>query len=115
MGRRPQADSDDMSANTDHRINGRRTTHMLLAAIAGLLAFQVADRMSIFEPAAAHAAQDRQTGGLVSAAAQRLEMIRELKAMSARLTAIEKQLQGELRVRVTDMPEIKIPKDKDDN
>ncbi|TVQ61785.1 MAG: hypothetical protein EA378_08570 [Phycisphaerales bacterium] len=100
-----------MSANTDNGTTGRRTTNLLLAAIAGLLLFQVADRMSVFEPAAAHAAQDR-PGGLISAAAQRQDIIKELKGLSTRMVAIEKQLQGELRVRVTDMPEIKIPRDE---
>jgi|GEM_PF-2865480 len=102
-----------MSAQANHGTGGRRATNTLLAVIAGVLVFQTADRLSVFEPAKAEASQDSRSGGLVSAAAQRQEILRDLKAITARLTAIEKQLQGELRVRVTDMPEIKIPRERE--
>lgn len=94
----------------------------VLTVIAGLLALLVADRLSAPDAslgftAAAVAQPDDESqpsGGLVSAADQRKLMIAELRKMSKRLDSIQSRLDSGLTVKVTEMPEIKFPKEAKD-
>lgn len=58
---------------------------------------------------AAHSAKAPRTGGLISAAEQRKQMLNEMKQLGQRMQRIETLLQGGLRVEVTDMPPIRLP------
>lgn len=52
------------------------------------------------------------SGGLVAASDQRKAMIGELRSMSARLERIEAQIARGLTVKVSEMPEIRLPRDR---
>jgi hypothetical protein len=100
----------------------------VLTVIAALLALLVADRYA-WAPAAAEAASEQPTrttrrddatgrtradepaGGLVSAGDQRKQMLAELRELGRRLAALESLIKGGLSVRVTEMPDIRLPKD----
>ena len=89
----------------------------VLTVIAGLLALQVLDGATspgrlagaVEAEARAQGGDQPSEGGLVSAADQRKIMIAELKRLGAKLDAIDARLKAGLAVKVTDMPEIKMP------
>lgn len=51
-------------------------------------------------------------GGLISAAEQRKHILSEMRAMRAQMDAIQSTLSKGLSVKVTEMPEIRLPKDQ---
>ena len=53
-----------------------------------------------------------ESGGLVSAADQRKQIIAELKKMNQRLDQIDGKLKSPMSVKVTDMPPLKLPSEK---
>ena len=61
--------------------------------------------------ASAQPSDEPSSGGLVSASEQRKIMIAELRRLGARLDRIEAKINAGLNVKVTDMPEIKVPKE----
>jgi hypothetical protein len=93
----------------------------VLTVNAVLLSALVADRLlggdqkgldTVLAPAPASAQPDTEgTGGLVSAADQRKAQIAELRKISSRLDKIESRLAAGLNVKVTEMPELKLPKE----
>ena len=95
---------------------GRRTTNMLLAAIAVLLGVQAVDRA--FDPAVpltsvANAASEPETTGLISAGEQRKRMLVELKSMRTQIQQLEQRLAKGLTVKVSEMPPIRVEAPKD--
>lgn len=54
-------------------------------------------------------ADEPSTGGLISAAQQRKQMLVELRTLGQRMQRIEALLQSGLRVEVTEMPPIRLP------
>lgn len=54
-------------------------------------------------------ADEPSTGGLISAAQQRKQMLMELRTLGQRMQRIEVLLQSGLRVEVTEMPPIRLP------
>jgi len=92
-----------------------RTTKALLAAIAVLLGLNVVggDSAALPGPAQAHAQESRPGGALISAATQRKQMVEELRRMNTAIQGLEARLSGPLNVKVTDMPEIKLPREQD--
>lgn len=99
-------------------MDSRTYRNGVLTAIAGLLGVLALGQWShgqggLASPAVAGPATQPESGGLISAAQQRKLMLRELELVNRRLDAIDARLAGELRVVVTDMPEIKLPDDGD--
>jgi len=99
-----------------------RYTDALLTVIAVLLGVLALGRMGeVTEPA--HAASTPpgvgqpgkagEGGGLVSAAQQRKVMIAQLKELSKRMEKIEGALNKGITVKVSEMPEIRIPREGD--
>jgi hypothetical protein len=100
----------------------RRANYLsgILTVNAILLTALVADRLlggephglgAALSPAPAVAGQPdtSEAGGLVSAADQRKVMIAELRKLGGRLEKIEAKLSSGISVKVTDMPEMKLP------
>jgi hypothetical protein len=86
-------------------------SNVVLTVIAGLLSVIALDARrpdsALVQSASAQSAGDPETGGLVSAADQRKQIIAELRTVSGRLEKIESVLRGEIKVKVTEMPESK--------
>lgn len=55
------------------------------------------------------ASSEPNTGGLISAAEQRKQLLMEMKQVGQRMQRIETLLQAGLRVEVTEMPPIRLP------
>lgn len=95
---------------------GSQHIHFLAAAgvlALGLVAVLNTSRGGGAGPAAALASEqpaDDTPDGRVSAAEQRKVMIAELKNISARLDRIDAAMSKGLSVRVTEMPEMRLPK-----
>lgn len=94
----------------------RRTTYLngVLTVIAALLALLVVDRVGegpvgTMAMAGPPTGEPDPKGGLVSAADQRKQIILELRALGKRLEQVEAQLKGGLSVKVTEMPELRLP------
>ncbi|MCB9846226.1 MAG: hypothetical protein H6811_09600 [Phycisphaeraceae bacterium] len=87
----------------------------VLTVIALLLGVLALDRLAGgLGPASAQAQTGRNepnSGGMVSAADQRKVIIREIKDLRGQIEAMQATLSRGLDVRVTDMPEIKLPKE----
>jgi hypothetical protein len=107
-----------MSTTTDSKSDPRRLGYLnaVLTVIAVMLGLLVADRLVVAPPAAeavqpaGRTDQPGRGAGLVSAADQRKAMLTELRKMSTKLDQLEKTIKsGGLSVKVTEMPEIKIP------
>ncbi len=56
-------------------------------------------------------ARSPEGGGLISAADQRKQILREMQQMRRQIEQMNATLKGGLNVKVTDMPEIRLPKD----
>ena len=94
----------------------------ILTVNALLLSALVADRLlggdqrglgSALSPASASAQPESpDTGGMLSGAEQRKQQYTEMKRTNAHLEKIEAMLSAGLSVKVTDMPELKLPKDQ---
>lgn len=98
--------------------NGTPRTYqnIALTVIAGLLALNTFGSGRNALLGSAHAQQggpEPVESGMVSAAEQRKQMIAELKAQSVRLERIESALARGVNVKVTDMPPIVIPQDRE--
>lgn len=95
----------------------RSYSNAALTVIALFLGVLAVDRFTSAAPAAV--AQQRSAsqpgepteGGMISAQEQRKAMIAELRGMSQRLDRIESTLHKGISVKVTEMPELKLPKD----
>lgn len=85
----------------------RRTTNILLAAIAGLLGFNALHQAGV-SPESTAFAQAGGDEGLVSAAEQRKVMISELRNLSSRVERMESTLAKGLTVKVSDMPPVRL-------
>ncbi len=96
-----------MSQNTDGE---PRVKTVLLAAIAGLLALGVGQQFlwinarSSAEQSYAVPISYQPEEGMANPLRQRQEMIEALTKIELRLSAIESQLKGKLRVEVTNFP-----------
>jgi len=115
-GSAPETDTQGMNEATNRRNPVTdRTTKALLAAIAVLLGLNVVggDSAALPGPAQAHAQESRPGGALISAATQRKQMVEELRRMNTAIQGLEARLSGPLNVKVTDMPEIKLPREQD--
>lgn len=101
----------------------RRTKYLnaILTVNAVLLSALVADRLlggdqtgigAALSPAPAAAQPDTGDGsGMLSGAEQRKQQYNEMKKMNAHLEKIEAKLNAGISVKVTEMPELKLPKD----
>ncbi len=100
--------------SNQHASTGKsRLQTVLLAAIAGLLAVDVGHRF-VSEDAAPQAAGDQvipvsyqpenDPDMLANPLRQRMQMIDQLKSIDRRMTSIESQLKGKLRVEVLNFP-----------
>ncbi len=93
----------------------------ILTVNAVLLTALVADRLlggdqsglgAAISPAPASAQPDTGDGsGMLSGAEQRKQQYVELKKINTRLEKIEAKLNAGISVKVTEMPELKLPKD----
>jgi len=94
-----------------------RYTDALLTVIAVLLGILAIDGMGGVTSSAVASGPPGQSAkkipgtGLVSAADQRKMIIAELKSMSGRIEKLEGLLNKGIAVKVTEMPEIRMPKD----
>lgn len=98
-------------SNTTTGTGKSRIQTALLAAIAGLVALDVAHRFTegqapgATEPAAITAvAYQPEVPSIANPIDQRREMVSQLKSVDRRLAAIEAQLKGKIRVEVTNFP-----------
>jgi hypothetical protein len=98
----------------------RRRSYLnaVLSVIAICLVALTLDRLSdhhepgqAFAQPATNSPEPTGGGGLVAAADQRKAMIGELRNLSTRLERIEAQLSRGITVKVSEMPDIKFPKD----
>jgi hypothetical protein len=96
-----------MNSNQNQGRNQRRTTNILLGAIACLLGFNALSQVGVSTASTAFA-QPGGEEGLVSAAEQRKVMIAELRTLSSRIERVESLLAKGINVKVTDMPAIKL-------
>jgi hypothetical protein len=87
--------------------NQRRTTNLLLCAIAGLLGYNALSQAGIGAASTA-LAQPSGEEGLVSAAEQRKVIIAELRGMTSRMERLESVLAKGISVKVTDMPAVRL-------
>ena len=100
-----------MSTNDHRRVGYMNVVLTVIAVCLGLL---VIDRYTD-DGTAAHAQvqptsdQPGRSSGLVSAATQRKAIIAEIKKLGARLDGIEKTMKSGLTVKVSEMPDIKLP------
>jgi hypothetical protein len=94
------------------RTQGLTYRNAVLTVIAVFLGLLVLDRFTSDDAGARAMAQQSQPQ-LVSAAEQRKQIIQELKQLSSRLERLESRLNRELTVKVTEMPEIKLPAPRD--
>lgn len=107
-----------MSTTTDNTTDPRRLGYLnaVLTVIAVMLGLLVADRLIVAPPAAQAvqpgADQPGRNPGLVSAADQRKAIISELKRLGTKLDQVERTMKSGISVKVTDMPEIKLPAEK---
>lgn len=111
------------------RIPHRNAPNTLTVVTAVLLGFLVLDRIAApsgtgsFGPSQASAQvrsvksgtpaagpEEEPSDSRISAADQRKQMIAELRAISQRLDRVEAVLSKGIQVKVTDMPEMKLPK-----
>jgi hypothetical protein len=94
-------------------MRGRSYQNSVLTVIAVLLALSVADRQwGLTGPAGAQAQVGDapvQGGGMTNALEQRKQMIMELRMISGRLERLEARLNGNVNVKVTDMPPMRFP------
>ncbi|MEM9066346.1 MAG: hypothetical protein AAGB51_12745 [Planctomycetota bacterium] len=93
-----------------------RGTKLLLGAIALLLGLNLISNGSTPVPGPSEARaqnESRKGGGLISAATQRKQMIEEIRRMNSAIQALDAKINAGLNVRVTDMPEIRLPRDSD--
>jgi hypothetical protein len=88
--------------------NQRRTTNVLLAAIAGLLGLSILNQAGVGVASVAQAQPAGGEEGLVSAAEQRKVIISELRGMSSRIEKVEGVLSRGINVKVTDMPPVRL-------
>lgn len=100
-----------MSTNDHRRVGYMNVVLTVIAVCLGLL---VVDRYT--DGQAAHAqsvqptpGQPGRSTGLISAADQRKMIIAEIKKLGVRLEGIEKTMKTGLTVKVSEMPEIKLP------
>ncbi|MCA9271862.1 MAG: hypothetical protein KDA31_02335 [Phycisphaerales bacterium] len=101
--------------SNQHNSGKSRLQTMLLAAIAGLLAVDVGHRFIGSDSVGATtdsdmlqvAYQPEVEGGLANPLRQRQQMIDQLKSVDRRLSSIESQLKGKLRVEVLNFPQPK--------
>lgn len=90
----------------------------VLTAIALLLGVMVLGQGAGPSPADAqvsHAGGDPtrpEGGGLISAAEQRKLILNEMRALRSQMDALQSTLAKGLSVKVTEMPEIRLPKDQ---
>lgn len=96
----------------------RRRSYLnaVLSVIAVCLVLLTIDRMNERDITPAAVAQPVVTsqpegGGLVAAADQRKAMIAELRGLSVRMERIEGLLARGISVKVSEMPELKLPRD----
>jgi hypothetical protein len=93
----------------------------VLTANALLLSALVADRLlggdqggigGALSPAPASAQPETDSGGgMLSGAEQRKQQLSEMRKMNSHLEKIEARLNAGLSVKVTEMPELKLPKE----
>ena len=86
----------------------RRTTNILLAAIACILGYNALGQAGLSEAQTAMAQPGSGEEGLVSAAEQRKVIIAELRSMGSRIERVEGILAKGISVKVTDMPAVKL-------
>lgn len=114
----------DTHAPDVRRAQGTPYLNLVLTAIAGLLAVMVLQSPAgggAGSPSAALAAQpSKQSGGsqgeqmgLISALEQRKIMIASLARIEERLSKMEAKLSSGISVKVTEMPPIRLPVEKD--
>lgn len=103
---------------TQHAADRRSYTNAALTVIALFLGVIAVDHLSAGAPAAnaqqlrsSPPSSDASEGGMISAQEQRKQMITELKGMGQRLDRIEAALHKGISVKVTEMPELRLPKD----
>jgi hypothetical protein len=100
----------------------RRTKYLnaILTVNAVLLSALVGDRLlggdrggigAALSPSPASAQPDSETGGMLSGAEQRKQQLAEMRKTNAHLEKIEAKLSAGLSVKVTEMPELKLPKE----
>ena len=102
---------------TQQNADRRSYSNAALTVIALSLGVIAVDRVTAGAPSAN--AQQRLNqpvsepteGGMISAQEQRKQMIAELRSMSQRLDRIEGALHKGISVKVTEMPELRLPKD----
>jgi hypothetical protein len=102
---------------TQQNADRRSYANAALTVIALFLGVIAVDRVTASAPVAG--AQQRAgqpsseptEGGMISAQEQRKQMIAELRGMSQRLDRIEGTLSKGISVKVTEMPELRLPKD----
>lgn len=93
-----------------HAVRGSLT---VVAVLLGLgLMERLANGPSVALAAPQRSAGPDEGGGLLSAAEQRKTIIAELKRISAQLEALDARLKNGISVKVTDMPEIKLPAER---
>lgn len=102
-----------MTTTHEHASGPRRLSYLngVLTVIAVCLALLVIDRLDLGTPSAeaGPTAQPDRGAGLISAADQRKIMIAEIKRLTTKVEGVDKALKEGISVKVTDMPEIKLP------
>lgn len=101
------------------RSEGRRLAfqNVMLAAIAGLLALNLADQgrgpsaaAGLMSPPEAMAQRgESESIGLANAIQQRKDILQQLRSISAQLDRLDHRLNSGLSVKVTDMPALQLP------
>lgn len=99
----------------------RSYTNGVLTVIAGCLSLIALDRVMGLSTPAAYAQQafadatqpEASSGGMISAAEQRKTMINELRSIAQRMERLEAAMNRGLTVKVSEMPELKLPKGRE--
>jgi hypothetical protein len=91
------------------RLGYQNAVLTVIAVLLGLSALERQTGRSIELPAASAQPGQPEAGGLTNAIEQRKVMINELRAMNGRLDRIETRLNGNMEVKVKDMPPLKLP------
>lgn len=102
---------------TQQNADRRSYSNAALTVIALFLGVIAVDRVTAGAPTAnaqqrmSQPAGEPSEGGMISAQEQRKQMIAELRSVSQRLDRIEGALHKGISVKVTEMPELRLPKD----
>lgn len=91
-------------------------TNVVLTAIAGLLTLHVVAQFTgpgapALSVAHASGPDEPRSGGMISAADQRKQIISELKGLAGRIDHLEGLLARGIEVKVTDMPAVKMARE----